>query len=474
MAVFLFFIAFIIALSCLAFWRFPLSPRNRTKEWFLVANRNIGLLESVFSIAASWIWAPALFVSSQKAYEQGLLGFLWFLIPNVLSLLLFSIFAVRIRRQFPFGITLSDYIRCKYSTRVQIVYWIGLTGLAICAFAIQLLAVARLLSLFYSASFFWVTLILGLTPLIYSTVFGFKGSILSDYGKMLLVLGLGSILVPMAFIRAGGSEIYLSGLMGKIGTIHFFSKESSQIFWSFGLPVSIGLLSGPFGDQTFWQRAFAIKKQYVGCAFFLGGLVFAIVPLMMSTFGFLAVGLHLSSSRPEFIGFEVALLVLPAFAQVALLVLVFSGLLSILDSKLASISSLAGHDFFNKFWKHGGTLPGNSLFYSKLAMVLLALLGIVIANIPGLKILHLFLFYGTLRSATFLPTLLTILKVQLWEPGVFYGILLGIFVGLPIFAFGNLRGNSHLIVTGSLISVLSPALISLMKRTAPKLQPLRE
>ena len=35
------------------------------------------------SIAASWIWAPALFVSVQLAYEKGIAGIFWFTIPNV-------------------------------------------------------------------------------------------------------------------------------------------------------------------------------------------------------------------------------------------------------------------------------------------------------------------------------------------------------------------------------------------------------
>lgn len=30
------------------------------------------------SIASSWIWAPAIFISSQQAYANGLAGFLMF------------------------------------------------------------------------------------------------------------------------------------------------------------------------------------------------------------------------------------------------------------------------------------------------------------------------------------------------------------------------------------------------------------
>lgn len=36
---------------------------------FNVANRNIGTCSGALSIAATWIWAPALFVSAEKSYS---------------------------------------------------------------------------------------------------------------------------------------------------------------------------------------------------------------------------------------------------------------------------------------------------------------------------------------------------------------------------------------------------------------------
>ena len=60
--------------------------RPKTKDQFLVADRTLGLWESAFSIAATWVWAPALFLAAQKAYTQGLAGVFWFTVPNVLSL----------------------------------------------------------------------------------------------------------------------------------------------------------------------------------------------------------------------------------------------------------------------------------------------------------------------------------------------------------------------------------------------------
>jgi len=78
----------------------------KTKNGFLVANRKVGWLTGSTSIAASWIWAPALFVSVQMAYEKGLAGIFWFTFPNIIALAIFAIIAPKIREKLPEGFTL--------------------------------------------------------------------------------------------------------------------------------------------------------------------------------------------------------------------------------------------------------------------------------------------------------------------------------------------------------------------------------
>jgi hypothetical protein len=77
----------------------------------------------------------------------------------------------------------------------------------------------------------------------------------------------------------------------------------------------------------------------------------------------------------------------------------------------------------------------------------------LIANIPGIKILYLFLFYGTLRASTLLPTMTIILKEKVSEPGVFWGIVLAIAIGLPVFAYGKFTNDLPFILFGSLFTV---------------------
>jgi Na+/proline symporter len=175
----------------------------------------------------------------------------------------------------------------------------------------------------------------------------------------------------------------------------------------------------------------------------------------MGLLGFLAVGSGITIKDPQMVNMETVLNFLGIGGVVVLFMLVMSALTSIIDSKLCSVSSIVGHDVAEKY--NLGFL--NS---AKMSMVLLTVIAIAIANIPDLKILHLFLFYGTLRSATLVTTVLTLLNKKLNESGVFYGILVSILVGLPIFAYGNFNANPTWIVVGSLVTVLTP-LVSLIR-----------
>jgi len=92
-------------------------------------------------------------------------------------------------------------------------------------------------------------------------------------------------------------------------------------------------------------------------------------------------------------------------------------------------------------------------------MVTLVVGGIGIANIPGLRLEYLFLTYGTLRSATLLPTIITLVRKQVSETGMFYGILTSLIIGLPMFGYGVVNKILWLSISGTLFTVLASGAI---------------
>lgn len=54
-----------------------MTKKENDIEKFCVGNRNTGWMASALSIAATWIWAPALFTSTENAYTKGFAGLFW-------------------------------------------------------------------------------------------------------------------------------------------------------------------------------------------------------------------------------------------------------------------------------------------------------------------------------------------------------------------------------------------------------------
>ncbi len=428
---------------------FLLSRKASTAESFHVADRRLGLWQSAMSIAASWIWAPALFTSAEKAYTTGWPGLFWFLAPNVLCLLVFVPFAQRIRAQMPEGVTVSGYMAEHYHSKaVHGVYLFELSALTVLSTAVQLLAGAKILAAVTGWPFWLLTIMLALIAFSYSQYSGIRASVLTDTLQMLLMLGCCVLLIPLA-LRGNGAASLVKGLAGISGEFtHLLDKNGLTVLLSFGLPSAIGLLAAPFGDQCFWQRAFSIRKDKIGKAFRLGALLFAVVPLSMGLLGFVAAGSRFTAADSSMVGFGLVRSIFPAWVMPPFLFMLISGLLSTVDSNLCAAASLTS-DF------------GGGMKAAKGAMLLVLALAVLIANIPGLTVTGLFLVYGTLRATTMLPTVLTLKGKVLSAHGVFAGIIASLVIGMPIFVIGSIAGNSILQAAGSLCSVLLSGVISL-------------
>lgn len=429
-----------------------MTKKEGNVEKFCVGNRNIGWGISALSIAATWIWAPALFTSTENAYTKGFAGLFWFLVPNVLCLMLFIPFAKKIRREMPDGITLSGYMYEKYqSESVKNVYLFQLGALSVLSTGVQLLAGSKILSMLTGIPFTVMTVIMAVVAFSYSQFSGIKASILTDSIQMIFMLAASICFAVFGIKNGGGMATLLTGLGGVTEDAGcLFSKRGWEIFLDFGLPTTIGLLSGPFGDQCFWQRAFCVRKDRIGRAFLVGALLFGIVPLSMGIIGFIGAGMGYNAADAGVINFELIQALFPEWAVIPFLFMIVSGLLSTIDSNLCAASSLS-IDILKK----------STIRKTKIVMVLLLALGIAVANIPGLTVTHLFLMYGTLRAATLLPTILTLKGAKLTPRGIVAGIVSALIVGMPIFAYGNINGIAAYKTAGSLTTVILSGMVAL-------------
>ena len=339
-----------------------------------------------------------------------------------------------------------------HSDAVKNTYLFQLGALSVLSTGVQLLAGSKILSMLTGIPFIAMTVIMAGIAFSYSQFSGIKASILTDSVQMVFMLVVSIIFVVFGIKNIGGLDTLVSGLEGIRGdTGILFSKRGWEIFLEFGLPTTIGLISGPFGDQCFWQRTFCVQKDRIGRSFFIGSLLFGIVPLSMGILGFIAAGIGYIATDTGIINFELISTLFPAWTIIPFLFMVISGLLSTIDSNLCAISSLTT-DIFKK----------QTLGKTKFAMILLLAVGIAVANSPGLTITHLFLMYGTLRAATLLPTVFTLKGIKLAPRGVVAGIISAMIIGLPVFGYGNIQGNAVCKTAGSLLTVILSGAVALI------------
>lgn len=435
------------------------TKQAKDAESFHVADRRIGAGIGAMSIAATWIWAPALFISAEKAYTSGIPGLFWFLVPNVLCLILFIPFAKRMRAKYPDGITLTGYMAETYhSPKVKGAYAFQMGALAVLSTAVQLLAGGKMIATITGIPFWIVTIALAAIAYSYSRFSGIKASVATDVVQLGIILLGCALIVPWLLSKAGGMSTVIAGLGSITGEYTSLTSETGlAVFLGFGLPTAVGLISGPFGDQCFWQRTFAIRKDRLGRSFFFGALLFGLVPLTMSMVGFAAAGTGFIAKDTSMVNMEFIMSVLPEWVLAPFLMMCLSGLLSTVDSNLCAAASMTTD------WQITGKLEnGDNIKVSRHVMLALLAVSILIANIPGLTVTHLFLFYGTLRASTLLPTVLTLLGKKLSASGVYSGIVASLCIGLPVFAIGNIYNLSAWKTAGSLISVLTSGIVAVL------------
>jgi len=444
----------------------------RTKDGFLVANRQVGWVLGSFSIAASWIWAPALFVSVQMAYQKGLAGIFWFTVPNILSLTIFAMLAPRIRSRFPEGYTLPEYIQFRLnSRRVHRIYLFPYFFYQLMAVTVQLYAGGSLVTLLTGIPLVKVMLVIVVFVLIYTMISGLKASIVTDFVQLGTIGVICSIILPYVVRVAGGFGAVSAGFHG---VDHVSGIFDPGVAFSYGIITSIGLIAGSISDQSNWQRAFAIRKAHIVKAFVVGSILFGLVPISLSVLGFIAANPLIHINLPagidqSMVGVQTIAQLLPRWSVFLFAIGFLAILSSSLDAGLCAASSL---------WVADVVKPKDdksAVRMARISMVGIAALGLIVAfailYIPHFGLEQLWWVFNTIAACVMVPTVLTLYSDSISERGVFWGVLVSFLVGIPLFIYSNIADKPAWAVASSVFIVLISTVFSLLLSPSPNVRP---
>lgn len=428
---------------------------THTSDAFLVADRNVSLWSGAFSIAVSWIWAPAVFICSLQSYERGLPGIFWFTVPNIICFFTFAPLGIRLRKLMPQGYTLPEFIYERFGrdARTHHAFLVVFFGYQLGATVINCLAGGTLLSVLSGIDISVAILLMAGIALVYSLISGLEASVFTDVVQMSMILLIAVVIVPWTVFSAGGPGVIMDGIGGVTG-------ENGSLFdpwiaYTMGIPMTLGLIAGPIGDQMFFQRAMAVKKENIVKTFVIGGLMFGMVPIVLSLLGFVAaspeVNQQLTVSDSQVVGAITVGHFLPKLALLAFCFMAFAGLASTLDSSFCAVSSLGTIDVYKRYLNASGS-DGQMLYVARLTMVLMTVIGASIALLEP-KLLWVFLIYGALASAGLFPTVLALFWGKLTSAGAFWAVVLSLVVGTPLSIYANVTENPHLVVAAAIASV---------------------
>lgn len=222
--------------------------------------------------------------------------------------------------------------------------------------------------------------------LLYSTLGGLTASVIADFfhiGATILTIAL---FAPI-LVKTVGLDTVAAGM----SSAHV---DPWTVALTFGIPTAIGLLAGPFGDQSFWQRSFATNARHLRKAFTIAGFLFVLVPLSTGMLGFVAAGTGMEIENTQLANIAVINEYFPAWAIIPFTIMVIGALASTMDNCLVSGSTMMGHDLTDK---------GDPIRRGRIGGFAVAIIGLSIALIPGLTLIHLWLIYATMRAATLAP-----------------------------------------------------------------------
>jgi Na+/proline symporter len=428
------------SLVCIALVALVEFGRKQTPERFLVADRKIGGIFGALAVAASWIWAPALFVSTQVGYQWGYSGLVWFVVPNMLALIIFAPLAQRVRRTLPAGYSYIEFIRNRGSHFREVQLFIQMLVQVVCC-AIQLTAGAELLTFVSGTSYPIIVSIMAMAPLCYCLIAGLVSSVLTDCIQYLVIVGSISLIYL---------NLPLSHNLPALAHCQF-NPFDSNVLLQFGIGSCLTLIFGIFSNHQQWQRAFAADYKQVRKTFSIAGALHGVVTFSLGTLGVLLAQSGYVTHHIQIVGAEyIATNMAPLFSAI-FTVMALSGLCATMSSALCAFGSLYATEFAS------GT---DAIKAARQAMVVLSILAFSVAIFRA-PVIVLWMFCGLIRLGTAAPTIISVFSSKFSGKAGTTAIVASIMVSAPFFIYGSVVDNSLFRMAGMILCLATSVSVCL-------------
>ncbi len=416
----------------------------------IIGDRNESIFSLTTSLSASALGAWILFGPASAATWGGIGAVIGYALGTAAPMLFLLNFGPKIRREFPNGMSLTEFVKRRFGTKIlKIILILILFYLTIFLIA-EVTAIAFLLNLI-SKTPLWITS--GLTLIIcllYILRGGFKLSIITDKYQFLIVLG---IILSSILLILGNLEINSYELIKKNST-KLVSKNYIPNYTA-GLTFFIAVAATNLFHQGNWQRVFAARNNLIlKKSLIYSSIISFLIVLWMGYTGLISFSIN-PEVIPDLAFFKLMLLNDSVLIIISILVLALALTLSTIDTLINAISSLIIIDgkVINKF------LGGREVKDKSNKLILLLSVIVFVFASKGYSILYLFLFADLLCCAAVVTVFYGFFKKKINTRLSLISIILGLGSGLLFFPSHNFQSS---LLVGNIMSVenFSPIILS--------------
>ena len=454
---------------------------RKTSEWFYTAGRTIktGLIAS--SIVSAWTWAATLLQSSTVTFEFGIAGAFWYAAGASIQVILFAILAIELKRRAPMTHTFPEMIFVRYGKHPHKIFLFFALMTNTIVTAMLVLGGAAVVNSITGVDITLAAFLIPVGIIIYTVVGGLKATFFAEYlntGFIFIVVLIFVTVIYFAHPDIGG----IPGMYDKLTHASVLKPVEGNALGSFLTLASIGALMfgiinivGNFGtvfvDQSYWQRAIAVRPKAAAGGFIIGGLAWFAIPFALATtlgLSAVAIGVTLTENQIGLglVAPTAAANLMGDFGAILILTIIFTAVTAAGSSQLVSVSSLMTYDVFRTYLKPSAT--GRELIRVSRYTILFFGIGMgVLASILfqfGVSLQYVYLTMGILIGSAVAPISFSILWKKTNRYAASFASIIGLACGIFtwVASANMLFGEITISSTGSTIPLLAGNIASII------------
>jgi len=401
------------------------SRKHQGLSNYLTAGRNVGTASLTTSLVASALGAWILFGPASAATWGGIGAVIGYSLGTAFPMIAFIFLGTKIRKVFPRGHTLTEFIHYKFGKKLFkliLILTVFYMFIFLCA---EVTAVSMLVN-YISGTPLWLTATLVIvTTLVYTLYGGLRASILTDNIQFFIVIIL--LLICAYYLFSLNSDS-ISFQVIQTNSQHLLSSKYIPNYTA-GLTFFIAVAATNLFHQGNWQRVFAAKNNKVlKKSLWVSFIIIIPIVFFMGISGIIAISLD-SAVNPDLAFFSILLKDKTEFLSVIIIILAVSLAISTIDTLVNAISSLVVVDGKNLY---GDPKKRDFLRLSKIFIIILSVISLIIAS-KGFSILYLFLLADLLCCAAVFTVFYGFYQKNFNERNAIISILIGLFLGLLLF-----------------------------------------